>query len=160
LLPTSFWSALPEPAAGRYQSFASSPRGARNTAAESASLPALLTQAQALTTLHSTPLVVVTAAGHAADPDWAAAHDRMAALSTNKRPPPRRPQPRGPARRGAGRQPGGPRHRRRRRGRAHGDPAPAALTPPARIATWPGRKGPDRARRDDGSAVLSRCTRT
>jgi pimeloyl-ACP methyl ester carboxylesterase len=83
LLPTSIWSALPEPAARQYQSFASSPRGARNTAAESASLPTLLTQAQALTTLDNTPLVVLTAAGHAADPDWAAAHNRMAALSTN-----------------------------------------------------------------------------
>jgi pimeloyl-ACP methyl ester carboxylesterase len=82
LLPTSFWSALPEPAAGQYRSFASSPRGARNTAAESAGLPTLLTQAQALTTLGSTPLVVLTAAGHAGDPEWAAAHDRMAALST------------------------------------------------------------------------------
>jgi pimeloyl-ACP methyl ester carboxylesterase len=83
LLPTSFWSALPEPAAGQYRSFASSPRGARNTVAESASLPALLTQARALTTLDSTPLVVLTAAGHDADPDWAAAQQRMAALSTN-----------------------------------------------------------------------------
>ncbi|MFW3170497.1 alpha/beta fold hydrolase [Geodermatophilus sp. CPCC 206100] len=83
LLPTSFWTALPEPAAGRLQAFASSPRGARNTVAESATLPTLLTQAQALSTLGSRPLVVVTAAEHAADPDWAAAHHRMAALSTD-----------------------------------------------------------------------------
>ncbi|MGY1670260.1 hypothetical protein [Geodermatophilus sp. SYSU D00710] len=50
---------------------------------EVATLPALLTQARALTTLGSTPLVVLTAAGHDGDPAWAAAHDRMAGLSTN-----------------------------------------------------------------------------
>jgi pimeloyl-ACP methyl ester carboxylesterase len=83
LLPVSFWSALPEPAAGQYKAFASSPRGARNTVAESETLPALLTQAQSLTTLGSTPLVVLTAAGHDADRDWTVAQNRMAALSTN-----------------------------------------------------------------------------
>jgi pimeloyl-ACP methyl ester carboxylesterase len=83
LLPTSFWSALPEPAAGQVQAFSSSPRGARNTRDEVATMPVLLTQAQALTTLGNTPLVVLTAAGHDADPDWAAAQERMAALSTN-----------------------------------------------------------------------------
>jgi pimeloyl-ACP methyl ester carboxylesterase len=83
LLPTSFWSALPEPAAGQYKAFASSPRGWRNTVDETATLPALLTQAQALSTLGSTPLVVLTAAEHVADPVWAAAHTRMAGLSTN-----------------------------------------------------------------------------
>jgi pimeloyl-ACP methyl ester carboxylesterase len=83
LLPTSFWSALPEPAAGQYKAFASSPRGWRNTVDETATLPALLTQARALSTLGSTPLVVLTAAEHVADPVWAAAHTRMAGLSTN-----------------------------------------------------------------------------
>ena len=83
LLPTSFWSALPEPAAGQVQAFSSSPRGARNTRDEVATLPALLTQAQALTSLGDTPLVVVTAAGHDSDPQRAAAQERMAALSTN-----------------------------------------------------------------------------
>jgi pimeloyl-ACP methyl ester carboxylesterase len=83
LLPTSFWSALPEPAASRYGAFASSPRGWRNTVAETATMPALLSQAQGLSTLGSTPLVVLTAAGHDADPDWSAAQDRMAELSTN-----------------------------------------------------------------------------
>jgi pimeloyl-ACP methyl ester carboxylesterase len=83
LLPTSFWSALPEPAASQVRAFAASPRGWRSTAAESASLPTLLTEAQALTTLDSTPLVVLTAEEHAAIPEWTAAHDRMAALSSN-----------------------------------------------------------------------------
>jgi pimeloyl-ACP methyl ester carboxylesterase len=83
LLPSSFWSSLPEPAAGQVRAFAGSPRGARNLATESATLPALLSQAQALSTLGSAPLVVLTAAGHEDDPGWAAAQDRMAGLSTN-----------------------------------------------------------------------------
>jgi pimeloyl-ACP methyl ester carboxylesterase len=83
LLPTSFWSALPEPAAGQFQAFATSPRGGRNTRDEMATMPALLTQAQALITLGSTPLVVLTAAGHDSDPAWAAAQERMTALSAN-----------------------------------------------------------------------------
>ncbi|MGY1664879.1 alpha/beta fold hydrolase [Geodermatophilus sp. SYSU D00696] len=83
LLPTSFWSALPDPAAAQVQAFAASPRGGRNMVNEVATLPALLTQARALTTPGSTPLVVLTAAGHDEDPAWAAAHDRMAGLSTN-----------------------------------------------------------------------------
>jgi pimeloyl-ACP methyl ester carboxylesterase len=82
LLPTS-WTALPEPAAGQFKAFASSPRGFRSIAAESNTLPALLTQAQSLSTLGSKPLVVLTAAEHVTDPNWAAAHNRMTALSTN-----------------------------------------------------------------------------
>lgn len=42
-----------------------------------------LHRAGALTTLGSTALVVVTAAGHDPDPTWAAAQEWMAALSTN-----------------------------------------------------------------------------
>ena len=83
LLPASFWSGLPEPAASQHEAFAASPRGWRNTVDESGTLPALLTQAQALSTLGSTPLVVLTAAEHVTDPDWAAGHDRMTGLSTN-----------------------------------------------------------------------------
>ncbi|WP_369259329.1 alpha/beta hydrolase [Geodermatophilus amargosae] len=83
LLPTSFWSALPEPAAGQVQAFTSSPRGWRTTRDEYVTMPALLDQARALTTLGSTPLVVLTAAGHDGDAAWAAAQDRMAALSTD-----------------------------------------------------------------------------
>ena len=83
LLPTSTWSALPEPAASRYGAFASSPRRWSNTVDEAATMPALLSQAQRLSTLGSTPLVVLTAAGHESDAVWNAAQDRMAALSTN-----------------------------------------------------------------------------
>ncbi|SHN88690.1 alpha/beta hydrolase fold [Geodermatophilus obscurus] len=83
LLPTSFWSALPEPAASQYEAFAASPRGWRNTVDDTATMPALLSQAQGLSTLGSTPLVVLTAAGPHADQVWADAQNRMAALSTN-----------------------------------------------------------------------------
>jgi pimeloyl-ACP methyl ester carboxylesterase len=83
LLPTSTWSALPEPAASQYGAFASSPRRWSNTVDEAATMPALLSQAQRLSTLGSTPLVVLTAAGHESDAVWNAAQDRMAALSTN-----------------------------------------------------------------------------
>jgi pimeloyl-ACP methyl ester carboxylesterase len=83
LLPTSFWSALPEPAASQYEAFAASPRGWRNTVDDTATMPALLSQAQELSTLGSTPLVVLTAAGPHADQLWADAQNRMAELSTN-----------------------------------------------------------------------------
>ena len=83
LLPASSWSALPEPAAGQVRTFNSNPRGWRNVRDENTTLPALLTQARALTTLGDTPLVVLTATGHEADPAWIAGQERMAALSTN-----------------------------------------------------------------------------
>src|SRR4051794_32110394 len=83
LMPTSFWSALPEPAAGQVQAFATSARDWRNTRDEYTTMPALLTQAQALTDLGGAPTVVLTAAGHESDAAWNAAQDRMAALSTN-----------------------------------------------------------------------------
>ncbi|WP_185972398.1 alpha/beta fold hydrolase [Georgenia yuyongxinii] len=71
-------SDLPEPSAGSADAFAASPRGLRNYRDDFATMPALFTDAQALTTLGSKPLVVLTAAS---GPE--AAHDRMAALSTN-----------------------------------------------------------------------------
>jgi len=83
LLPTSFWSALPEPAAGQFQALATSPRGWRNSRDESASLPALLRQAREPTDLGSSPLVVLTADEHESDAAWNAAQERMAALSTD-----------------------------------------------------------------------------
>jgi pimeloyl-ACP methyl ester carboxylesterase len=83
LLPTSFWSALPEPAASRYAAFAASPRGWRNTVDETRTMPALLSQAQELSTLGSAPLVVLSADGLDADPARADAHNRMTELSTN-----------------------------------------------------------------------------
>jgi pimeloyl-ACP methyl ester carboxylesterase len=84
LVPSSTWSSLPEPAAGQVQAFASSPRGWRNGAEESAAMPALFSQAQALTTLGSTPLEVVTASESLQTiPGWSAVQDRMAALSSS-----------------------------------------------------------------------------
>jgi pimeloyl-ACP methyl ester carboxylesterase len=84
VFPVSFWSSLPEPAAGQIQAFASSPRGFQNMADESAAMPTLFGQAQALTTLGDTPLMVVTASESVQTIDgWSAAQDRMAALSTN-----------------------------------------------------------------------------
>jgi hypothetical protein len=50
---------------------------------EAATMPALLGQARELSTLGSTPLVVLTAAGHTSDAAWNAAQDRMAAMSSN-----------------------------------------------------------------------------
>jgi pimeloyl-ACP methyl ester carboxylesterase len=77
-------SGLPEPAAGQFQAFGSSPRGWRNGAEESATMPGLFSQTQALTTLGSTPLVVLTARESVQTINgWTAAQDRMAALSTN-----------------------------------------------------------------------------
>jgi pimeloyl-ACP methyl ester carboxylesterase len=82
-LPTSTWSALPESEASLYAAFASSPRRWANTVEEAATMPALFSQAQRLSTLGGTPLVVLTAAGHESDAVWNAAQDRMAGLSTN-----------------------------------------------------------------------------
>ena len=69
---------------GAVRALTATPRAARNSRDEISVLPMLLTQAQALTTLGSTPLVVVTASENAEDTDgWAAAQDRMAELSTD-----------------------------------------------------------------------------
>jgi pimeloyl-ACP methyl ester carboxylesterase len=76
-------SSLPEPAAGQVQAFANSPRGWRNGAEETAAMPALFGQAQALTTLGSKPLAVVTASESLQmTPGWSTVQDRMAALSS------------------------------------------------------------------------------
>jgi pimeloyl-ACP methyl ester carboxylesterase len=84
VLPTSTWSALPEPEASLAAAFASSPRRWANTVDEAATMPALFSQAQRLSTLGGTPLVVLTAAGHESDAVWNAAQDRMTGLSTNR----------------------------------------------------------------------------
>jgi pimeloyl-ACP methyl ester carboxylesterase len=83
LFPTSTWSALPDPEASRFAAFVTSPRGLQNTVDEMGTMPALLDEAQQLSSLGSTPLVVLTAEGHESDAAWNAAQDRMAALSTN-----------------------------------------------------------------------------
>ena len=77
-------TALSPSAAAQVQAFATSPRGASNMRDEQAQLPDVFAQAQALTTLGPKPLAVVTARENAdGTTGWAAAQDRMAALSTN-----------------------------------------------------------------------------
>lgn len=66
--------------------FANSPRGMRGMRAEQAALPDSFRQAQALTTLGSLPLVVLTAKENVDQrPGWDTAQDRLARLSTNAR---------------------------------------------------------------------------
>jgi pimeloyl-ACP methyl ester carboxylesterase len=84
LIPSSDATALSPEAASQVQAFATSPRGARNMRDEQAQLLNVFTQAQALTTFDPKPLAVVTARANAdGTKGWAAAQDRMAALSTN-----------------------------------------------------------------------------
>jgi pimeloyl-ACP methyl ester carboxylesterase len=83
--------ALSEPAlpgaAGEQESvFVNSRRGMASMRAEQAVLPDTFRQAQALTTLGATPLVVLTAKDNVDHrPGWSTAQDRLAALSTNVR---------------------------------------------------------------------------
>ena len=77
---------LPGRAGAQVSAFTNSTRGWANQRADQAALPETFRQAQALTTLGDTPLVVLTAKDNVdAKPGWAAAQDRMAALSTNAR---------------------------------------------------------------------------
>ena len=77
---------LPGNAGEQVAAFANSPRGWANTRADQAALPVAFRQAQALTTLGDTPLVVLTAKDNVdAKPGWGTAQDQMAALSTNSR---------------------------------------------------------------------------
>jgi serine/threonine protein kinase HipA of HipAB toxin-antitoxin module len=84
LTPASASTALTPSAAAQVQSFATSPRGFRNMRDEHSQLRDMFAQAQALTTFDPKPLAVVTARENAdGTTGWAAAQDRMAALSTN-----------------------------------------------------------------------------
>jgi pimeloyl-ACP methyl ester carboxylesterase len=84
LIPSSAATALSSEAAAEVQAFATSPRGARNMRDEQAQLLNVFTQAQTLTSFDPKPLAVVTAQENADETKgWAAAQDRMAALSTN-----------------------------------------------------------------------------
>jgi pimeloyl-ACP methyl ester carboxylesterase len=77
-------SSLPEGVAGQVQAFETSPRSWRNAAEEWGAMDVLFGQAQTLTTLGGTPLVVLTASGSVQETDgWTAVQDRMAALSAN-----------------------------------------------------------------------------
>ncbi len=84
LTPASASTALTPAAAAQVRSFATSPRGFRNMADEQSQLRDVFAQAQALTTFDPKPLAVVTARENAdGTSGWAAAQDRMAALSAN-----------------------------------------------------------------------------
>jgi pimeloyl-ACP methyl ester carboxylesterase len=84
LIPASTATGLSPEAAAEVQAFATSPRGANNMRDEQAQLLAVFRQAQALTSFDPKPLAVVTARENAdGTKGWAAAQDRMAALSTN-----------------------------------------------------------------------------
>jgi len=84
LIPPSTATALAPEAAAEVRAFATSPRGANNMRDEQAQLRNVFNQAQALTSFDTKPLAVVTARENAdGTKGWAAAQDRMAALSTN-----------------------------------------------------------------------------
>ena len=78
--------ALPGAAGEQASIFANSPRGMRNKRAEQAALPDTFRQAQALTTLGSRPLIVLTAKDNVDHiQGWGTAQDQLAAMSTNVR---------------------------------------------------------------------------
>jgi hypothetical protein len=84
VMPESVWSSLPEPEASQVQAFASSPRGMRTMRDEQSMYPTVFEQAQALTSLGGTPLVVVTATESIdKHQEWTELQERLAALSTN-----------------------------------------------------------------------------
>lgn len=78
--------ALPGRAGEQAALFADSPRGVAGLRAEQAALPTSFRQAQDLTSLGATPLVVLTAQDNVDRmPGWDTAQDRLAALSTDAR---------------------------------------------------------------------------
>lgn len=86
LLTAATPPALPGRAGEQVSAFANGPRGWANTRADQSALPTSFRQAQALTTLASTPLVVLTAKDNVeSKPGWSTAQDQMAALSTDSR---------------------------------------------------------------------------
>ena len=77
---------LPGVAGEQASTFANSPRGMAGLRAEQAALPDTFGQAQALTTLGTRPLVVLTAQDTVdGKPGWGTAQDQLAALSANAR---------------------------------------------------------------------------
>jgi pimeloyl-ACP methyl ester carboxylesterase len=75
-------SHLPTDAADHVTTLTASARGARSASAEWQVLPTLFKQAQALTTFGHRPLAVLTATESQQTRGWAAAQNRLAALST------------------------------------------------------------------------------
>jgi pimeloyl-ACP methyl ester carboxylesterase len=81
--PVAPVSALPAPAAAQVRAFSTSAHGLRNVRDEQSRLRDVFAQARALATLGGKPLAVVTANETLSTTGWAAAQDRLAALSTN-----------------------------------------------------------------------------
>jgi pimeloyl-ACP methyl ester carboxylesterase len=76
------FTGLPTHDRDQERAFAATARDFRGQRDEFAELPTVFAQAKALTTLGSTPLIVVTA-GQGQDPGWPAAQNKLATLSTN-----------------------------------------------------------------------------
>jgi pimeloyl-ACP methyl ester carboxylesterase len=82
LLSSSAFSNLPQPAAGQVRAFETSSRGLGNARDEIARYGDAMRQAREVTSLGGKPLVVLTATVGESK-GWAAAQDKLAALSTN-----------------------------------------------------------------------------
>jgi pimeloyl-ACP methyl ester carboxylesterase len=82
LAATMQFTGLPSRDRDQERAFAATARDFRGQRDEWSELPTVFNQAKALTTLGSTPLVVVTAE-QGQDPGWPAAQDKLATLSTN-----------------------------------------------------------------------------
>jgi len=76
-------SPLADEDAAVVEAMGATPRAFRNGRDEVSMLPRVFEQAQALTSLGSRPLAVVTASENLGNEGWPEAQDRMAALSTN-----------------------------------------------------------------------------
>jgi pimeloyl-ACP methyl ester carboxylesterase len=76
-------SGLPADAADRARGMTSTARAARNGRDELSMIPTVFRQAQALTSLHGRPLVVLTTTDSLGTGGWRAAQDKLAALSDN-----------------------------------------------------------------------------
>jgi pimeloyl-ACP methyl ester carboxylesterase len=82
LVSSSMFSNLPEPAAGQVRAFETSSRGLENARDEIARYRDAMRQAREVTSLGGKPLVVVTATVGESK-GWAAAQEKLAALSTD-----------------------------------------------------------------------------
>lgn len=71
-------------AADRARAMTSTARAARNGRDELSMIPTVFDQAQALTSLHGRPLVVLTTTDSLGTGGWKAAQDKLAALSSNR----------------------------------------------------------------------------
>jgi pimeloyl-ACP methyl ester carboxylesterase len=75
---------LPAPAAGQVKALTSTAKATRNGRDEISVAPRVFAQAQALTSLGTRPLAVLTTSESLSGAGWADAQDQLAALSTNR----------------------------------------------------------------------------